>query len=83
MTGVRGPRAGASEKRRKRYAHEQVFVARLQGRLVPGPCEHVGPDCLGVINGHHRNGYANPLDVVWLCARHHQYEHHAAKGDVA
>jgi hypothetical protein len=29
------------------------------------------------MNGHHRNGYdlEHVLDVVWLCARHHQREH--------
>lgn len=60
--------------RLKIYAREQAYVARLRGELVMSPCE-VGTDCFGRIHGHHRNGYLNPLDVVWLCARHHNKEH--------
>lgn len=75
---MRTPNVYATEaewlRRRKVYATEQVFIAKLQGRLVPGPCE-IGVDCRGVIHAHHRNGYSDVFDVVWLCARHHSKEH--------
>jgi hypothetical protein len=67
---------------RKAYARDQVFIARLQGRLVPQPCE-VGRDCLGVMHAHHRNGYSDVLDVVWLCARHHGREHWQMRREMA
>lgn len=73
---MKGPRPNATPERRKQYAQEASWVAQIRGELVVGPCE-VGGDCKGRMNGHHRNGYdlEHVLDVVWLCARHHQREH--------
>jgi hypothetical protein len=70
-----------STDRLKAYASEKVFIARLQGRLIPGPCENADDSCRGVICGHHRNGYEpeHALDVVWLCASHHNREHAALR----
>lgn len=45
------------------------------GKLIKGKCEKDGPDCMGVINAHHSD-YSKPLEVRWLCTRHHQLLHH-------
>ncbi len=54
------------ERHRARVA---VKNAVHRGRLVKGPCT-VGVDCLGRIEGHHVD-YTKPLEVQWLCKRHH------------
>lgn len=54
----------------RRLFREAVRV----GRLAPGPCE-VGTDCRGKIAGHH-DDYGRPLDVRWLCRKHHEQLHH-------
>jgi hypothetical protein len=57
----------------KRKAWAAVSNAIRDGRLVPQPCG-VGVDCVGRIEAHHED-YSLPLDVKWLCFRHHR-EHH-------
>ena len=60
----------------QRMASQARLAVRLavkEGRLVrPAEC----PSCLwtGIIHGHHED-YANPLDVVWLCASCHAKYH--------
>ena len=53
----------------KRRAREQVAYALRVGRLVRGACA-VGVGCDGKIEAHHED-YDRPLDVTWLCTRHH------------
>lgn len=57
----------------KDKAQKAVYTEVRAGRLVPGSCE-VGDGCKGPIQAHH-DDYAKPLDIRWLCARHHAYEH--------
>lgn len=59
-----------SEKNRARCAVRRAVDA---GVLVRGDCE-VGGDCLGAVQAHH-DDYSNPLDVRWLCKRHHTLHH--------
>jgi hypothetical protein len=54
----------------KRKAHWTVENALRSGKLVKGPCE-VSHDCAGRIEAHH-DDYAKPLEVRWLCKRHHK-----------
>lgn len=52
-------------------ARRRVYKAVQSGRLTRGECERLGDDCDGRIEGHH-DDYSKPLDVRWLCIRHHR-----------
>lgn len=56
----------------KRSAWRSYRNARKAGRIVPGPCER----CASTedIHAHHED-YSKPLDVVWLCRKHHNERH--------
>lgn len=54
----------------KRKAHVAVSNALRRGKLVKGSCAQEGPDCSGRIEAHHED-YDKPLEVTWLCSRHH------------
>lgn len=56
----------------KHKAHLMVSNAVRDGRLVKLPCEVCGS--VTRIHGHH-DDYSKPLDVVWLCPRHHSQRH--------
>lgn len=62
----------AATDRLVRRAHRAVRSALARGELVrPDVCEQADRgDCLGKIEGHH-DDYAKPLEVRWLCQRHH------------
>jgi hypothetical protein len=47
------------------------------GRVIPWPVCAV-PDCCGKPQGHHPD-YSRPLDVVWLCGKHHREAHALVK----
>jgi hypothetical protein len=56
----------------KYKAHTAVNNAVRDGRLIKQPCEVCGD-----MKSHaHHNDYAKPFEVIWLCALHHQREHH-------
>ena len=57
----------------KRAAHRAVSNAMKCGRLTREPCEICGEP---VTQAHH-DDYSKPLDVRWLCRKHHA-EHHKA-----
>lgn len=90
---VRQPVALTQDQRRRRveivaasiarHPHRQaarlaVKAAKAAGTLVPWPvcavpeCEHTNP-C-----AHHAD-YDSPLDVVWLCPKHHKQAHDIGK----
>ena len=52
-------------------AHLTVRNAVRLGVLVPQPCEICGAE---KGEAHHPD-YANPLEVVWLCRKHHSALH--------
>ena len=55
-------------KRRARYNTRQAIK---DGRLVKQPCE-----VCGSINVQcHHEDYSNPLNVIWLCPKHHRWIH--------
>lgn len=58
----------------KRAAHIAVKNAIRDGRLNRQSCE-VANDCKGRVEAHH-DDYSKPLDVRWLCKKHHD-QHHA------
>ena len=55
----------------KRRAHVAVTNALRRGKLVKQPCEICGD---AKVDAHH-DDYSKPLDVRWLCRRHH-VDHH-------
>lgn len=61
---------------RQRYperaaAHNAVSNAIRDGRLARMPCEICGDL---KVHAHHTD-YSKPLDVMWLCRRHHLEQH--------
>jgi hypothetical protein len=52
-------------------ARSLLNQAVLRGKLTRGPCEVCGSTR---VHGHH-DDYAKPLDVRWLCAKHHKALH--------
>lgn len=62
----------------KRAAHNKVSNAVRDGRLERQPCEICGDE---IVHAHH-DDYAKPLEVRWLCVKHHQ-EWHNKYGEAA
>jgi len=56
----------------KAYAYGAVSNAVKRGKLIRKPCEVCGDP---KVHGHHHKGYDKPLDVKWLCVKHHQAIH--------
>ena len=61
----------------RRKASHMVGNAIRDGKLVPWPVCAV-PECCGKPQGHHPD-YSRPLDVVWLCDKHHKEAHALVK----
>lgn len=56
----------------KRAAHVIVGNAIRDGRLIKGKCERCGTS--RNVQSHHED-YEKPMDVVWLCRKHHGERH--------
>ncbi len=49
-----------------------IYVAALKrGDIIKQPCETCGDI---KVDGHHEN-YNEPLEIIWLCRKHHQERH--------
>lgn len=55
----------------RRAAHQAVQTAVRNGTLIAQPCSVCGS---AKAHGHH-DDYSKPLDVEWLCHRHHMERH--------
>jgi hypothetical protein len=55
----------------KATAHNRVAAALRDGRLFKQPCVECGSL---EVEAHHED-YSKPLDVVWLCTKHHHARH--------
>jgi hypothetical protein len=74
------PRPGRRPERRspeKHKARVAVHNAIRAGRLVKGSCEVCGVE---KTDAHHED-YAKPLDVRWLCRKHHMELHRKYHGE--
>ena len=56
----------------KQNAYREYRAAIKSGELQRGPCSVCGTTVN--VHGHHPD-YSKPLDVVWLCSKHHCEEH--------
>jgi len=54
-----------------RWAHVALASALKRGLVARLPCEVCGDP---KTDGHHPD-YSRPMDVVWLCRRHHKAAH--------
>lgn len=64
--------AWASRNKHKRKAHHATNNAIRDGKLSRQPCEVCG--ATENIEAHH-DDYGKPLDVRWLCTKHHAQHH--------
>lgn len=53
----------------KHKARAKVRYSVRAGKLKKLPCQECG-DTNGIIDAHH-NDYSKPLEVIWLCRKHH------------
>jgi len=51
----------------RRKAHADVFVALRNGSITKQPCEKCGCE---KVEAHHED-YLKPLEINWLCKKHH------------
>jgi hypothetical protein len=63
----------------RRQAANIVNNAVRDGRLIPWPVCAV-PECSQKPEAHHPD-YSHPLDVVWLCDKHHKEAHAIARAE--
>lgn len=55
----------------KHKAHVAIQNALVTGKVIKCPCE-----ICGEVNVHaHHEDYSKPLDVIWLCPKHHAWIH--------
>lgn len=57
---------------KKILAQRTLRRAVLNGEIIPMPCEVCGKT--EKIHAHHED-YNKPLDVIWLCPKHHRWIH--------
>lgn len=66
--------ANLEKARPRERARRAVYVAIRRGVLIPQPCEVCGVEPYRngrrYVQAHHPD-YSKPLDVRWLCPRHH------------
>jgi len=62
-----------NKEKRKAMAILNNYI-RTKIMIKPDICTFSFDICNGKIEGHHCN-YDKPLDVVWLCNKHHNYIH--------
>ena len=60
-----------ARNKNKRLAHSKVHSALRMGKLTRKPCEVCGD----YKSQAHHDDYTKPLDVMWLCPKHHGERH--------
>jgi len=72
LAKFRARRTVRPETPEQRKAHLKVQNALKRGRLVKAPCERCGTT--DQVQAHHED-YGKPLEVMWLCPKHHKERH--------
>jgi hypothetical protein len=67
----RAKKAWYQRNKHKKYANGCVKYAIQSGKLIRQPCEVCGELR---VQAHH-DDYSKPLDVKWLCTKHHAERH--------
>jgi len=62
---------GKKREEDRAVVYNEYNKALRDGSLVRQPCEVCGTK---EVHGHHSD-YSKPLDVIWLCSKHHGEEH--------
>lgn len=82
MKTLAGKSARSRAHKKQRQKFPEKYRARTilsncvrSGKIVRLPCEKCGNPRS---HGHHED-YSKPLDVIWLCAKHHRDVHKAKK----
>ena len=65
------------ERREKHLARVKVATEVLAGRLKSEPCVECGNP---KTDAHHED-YTKPLEVIWLCRKHHSRLHASRKNN--
>lgn len=60
-----------ARNKEKNSIYLKVFYEIKMGRMIKGECEVCGNP---KVDGHHKD-YSKPLEVTWLCRKHHKEEH--------
>ncbi len=63
--------SGMEDDMGNRQAHWIVSYARRTGKLDAQPCERCGAEPAVA----HHDDYSRPLDITWLCPKHHKARH--------
>jgi hypothetical protein len=77
----RALRVSAKLHPERRKARVMFGNAVRDGRVTPWPVCAV-PECERKPEGHHPD-YSRPLDVVWLCTKHHRQAHQIEREELA
>lgn len=74
-------KSAATQRQRyheKTLARNRLYNAISKGTVSkPDSCQ-IDNDCTGRLEGHH-DDYNKPLDVTWLCVKHHHKLHEERK----
>ena len=60
---------------KRNSAHSMVAWALKEGKITQKPCKECGEL---MVEAHHED-YNKPLDVIWLCEKHHKELHRQRK----
>lgn len=64
----------AVERWRQKNKHKRRAHSAVYQHLSPQICAFLDHECNGTIEAHH-DDYDKPLNVVWMCRRHHAMYH--------
>jgi hypothetical protein len=64
-----------AEQRKRNNARSYLHVYVKRGKIKKLPCE----ECQNSKSEGHHPDYSKPLQVIWLCKKHHRKKHYAKR----